>query len=296
MLPEPPPRLQVGVVGSGRVGSVLGAALAAAGHDVVAVSAISDASRRRADRLLPGVPVLPPDEVAAAADLVLLTVPDDALAALVGGLGLAGAWRPGQLVVHTAGALGLEVLDPAAVHGALPIALHPVMTFAGRPEDVDRLRGTPFGITTDPELRPVAETLVMEMGGEPVWVPDHARTLYHAALAIGSNHLVTLVNETTSLLANAGVEAPARLVTPLLTVALDNALRLGDQAITGPVSRGDVGTVSAHLAVLAAQAPASLPAYVAMARRTADRAEAAGLLGPAAADAVRARLDAGSAT
>lgn len=273
-----PARLRVGIVGTGRVGSALGAALARAGHDVVAVSGVSDESRGRAERMLPGVPVLAPDEVVAAADLVLLTVPDDALRALVAGLADTGAWRQGQLVAHTSGAQGIGVLDPAAARGVLPLALHPVMTFAGRAEDVDRLDGATFGVTGPEELRPVAESLVVEMGGEPVWVPETARPLYHAALTIGSNHLVTLVNDALSLLDRAGVDEPQQLLAPLLSASLDNVLRLGDAALTGPVSRGDVATVATHLRTLRASAPDVLPAYVAMAKRTAERAHASGRL------------------
>jgi predicted short-subunit dehydrogenase-like oxidoreductase (DUF2520 family) len=127
-------------------------------------------------------------------------------------------------------------------------------------------------------LRPIAESLVVEMGGEPVWLPDAMRPLWHAALAHASNHLVTLVSSASDLLRAAGVEEPGRVLAPLLGAALDGALRAGDAALTGPVSRGDAGTVRAHLDVLAAVAPEVLPAYVAMARLTADRALAAGRL------------------
>jgi predicted short-subunit dehydrogenase-like oxidoreductase (DUF2520 family) len=281
-----PARLRVGVVGVGRVGSTLGAALARAGHDVVAVSAVSAESRRRADQMMPRAEVLPPDETVAAAELVLIAVPDDVLRPLVSGLADTGAWRAGQLVVHTSGAQGIGVLDPAAARGVLAMALHPVMTFAGRPEDLDRLDGATFGVTALEELRPVAESLVLEMGGEPVWVPEPARALYHAALTVGANHLVTLVNDSLSLLSGAGVDEPSRLVAPLLSAALDNVLRLGDAALTGPVSRGDVATVVSHVRTLERDAPEMLPSYRAMARRTAERARASGRLTAARADAV----------
>src|SRR5690349_13697271 len=159
-----PARLSVGVVGAGRVGSVLGAALAQAGHRVVAVSGVSDASRRRAAALLPGVPVVPPTEVLDAAELVLLTVPDDVLPELVAGIPASGEVSAGALVVHTSGRYGVAVLDPVTRLGALPLALHPAMTFTGRPEDVARLTGACFGVTAPEPLRPIAEALVVEMG------------------------------------------------------------------------------------------------------------------------------------
>jgi predicted short-subunit dehydrogenase-like oxidoreductase (DUF2520 family) len=286
-----PARLRVGVVGVGRVGAALGAALARAGHPVVAVSGVSTASLRRAERLLPGVPILAPDEVVDAADFVLLAVPDDALRSLVAGLATTGAWRAGQLVGHTSGAHGIGVLDPAAARGVLPLALHPVMTFTGRPEDVDRVEGAAFGVTAPDELRPVAESLVVEMGGEPVWVPELARPLYHAALTVGANHLVTVVNDALGLLAQAAVEQPVRLLAPLLSAALDNALRLGDAALTGPVSRADIATLGTHVRTLAAEAPDVLPSYLAMARRTAERAHATGRLSDAQLAAVLETLE-----
>jgi predicted short-subunit dehydrogenase-like oxidoreductase (DUF2520 family) len=285
-----PARLRVGVIGAGRVGAVLGAALARVGHEVVAVSAVSRDSLRRAERLLPTAQILPPPDVVAGAEFVLLAVPDDALRPLVSGLASTDAWRPGQLVAHTSGAVGVSVLDPAAARGVLPLALHPAMTFAGRPEDLDRLAGATFGVTAPDELRPVAEALVVEIGAEPVWVPELARPLYHAALTVGANHLVTIVNDALDLLGRAGVEQPAQLIAPLLSAALDNALRLGDGALTGPVSRGDAATVRTHLATLAEDAPELIPAYVAMARRTAERAAASGRLNPDQAKAIEEAL------
>lgn len=284
-------RLEVGVVGAGRVGSVLGAALIRAGHRVVATSGVSRESVRRAERHLPGAERLPVDQVVERAQLVLLAVPDDVLAGLIEGLADTGGWRAGQLVAHVSGAHGVDILAPATRAGALPLALHPVMTFTDRPEDVDRLAGVSFGVTAPEPLRPVAEALVVEMGGEPVWVPESARPLYHASLTVASNHLVTLVNDSMTLLDGAGVAEPARLVAPLLSAALDNVLRLGDAALTGPVSRGDVATVTSHVQTLARRAPEVLPSYLAMARRTAERAHAAGRLSAAQTDAVLAALE-----
>ena len=275
-----PARLRVGVVGAGRVGSVLGAALGQAGHELVAASGVSAASLARAADLLPGVPVLPVDEVVRRSSLVLLAVPDDALVELVLGLAATGVFPRGALVAHTSGRHGLAVLEPAAAQGALPLALHPVLPFAGTRVDLQRLHGTAFGVTAPAALRAVAEVLVVEMGGEPVWLPEHQRPLWHAALAHGANHLTTLVSSSADLLRGAGVDQPALVLGPLLGAALDGSLRAGDAALTGPVARGDAGTVRAHLEVLAELAPEVLPSYVAMARLTVDRAIASGRLSP----------------
>ena len=159
----------------------------------------------------------------------------------------------------------------------LPLALHPVMTFTGRVEDVARLRGASVGVTAGADAAgwPVGEALVVEMGAEPVRIPEAVRPLYHAALAHGANHLVTLVRDCVDTLEAAGVHPADRLVAPLLSAALDNALRHGDRALTGPVSRGDVGTIRTHLEVLD---PDLAIAYRALAVRTAYRAAAAGRL------------------
>jgi len=264
--------LRVGVVGAGRVGAVLAAALRRAGHQVVAAAGESDASRARIAALLPGVPVLKPTDVARACDLLLLTVPDDMLDNVVSTMAAAGAIREGQYVAHTSGRHGLAVLEPARLVGARVLAVHPAMTFTGTEVDLERLPGTVFGLTAGPAERGLAESLVADLGGRPTWVPEEMRTLYHAGLAHGANHLVTLVTEAMEILSASGVTDPAGTLRPLLTAALDNALEQGDAALTGPIVRGDVGTVRAHLADLQANAPQSVASYVALATDTLDRA------------------------
>jgi predicted short-subunit dehydrogenase-like oxidoreductase (DUF2520 family) len=278
-----PAQLAVGVVGAGRAGTAMAAALARAGHRVVAASAVSQDSLDRISRSLPGARVARPEEVVEAAGLVLLTVPDDALPGLVSGLAATGAPLAGRLLAHASGRHGLAVLEPATLRGALPLALHPVMTFTGRQDDVDKMHGISFGVTAPDPLRPVAEALVVEMGGEPAFIAEQDRGLYHAGLASAANHLITLVSAAADLLAKAGVPDPAKMLGPLLGAALDNALAFGDAALTGPVARGDADTVAAHVQAITAAAPESLGAYLALARLTADRALASGRLDPSGA-------------
>ena len=293
---RPGGRLGVGVVGAGRVGAVLGSALRAAGHAVVGASGVSDASRERIELLLPGVPRLEVAEVVRRAELVLLAVPDDALPDLVAGLAATGAWQAGQLLVHTSGRYGTSVLAPAAAVGAIGLAVHPAMTFTGTSIDLARLPGSAMAVTAPAVVLPVAQALVIEMGAEPVVVAEQARAAYHAALAHASNHVVTVLAQARQLLADAGVEDGAGLLLPLVSAAVDNAVRMGDAALTGPVARGDEGTVRAHLAELAAgdarrdEDEAVLPTYRALARATLARARHQRRLPPAAADAVAAAL------
>jgi len=218
------------------------------------------------------------EEVVTRAELVLLTVPDDVLPGLVAGLSATSTWQAGQLVVHTSGLYGTAIFDAAAGHHILGLALHPAMTFTGTAMDLQRLADCCFGITAQAPLRPVAEALVVEMGAEPVWIEEQDRPMYHAGLSHGANHLVTLVAQSMQVVSSAGVQEPQRLIAPLLKAALDNALRLGDGALTGPVARGDAGTVAAHLAQLSRQTPDIRPTYVALARATAERALASGRL------------------
>ncbi|WP_276086124.1 DUF2520 domain-containing protein [Nocardia zapadnayensis] len=285
-----PARLTVGIVSAGRVGSALGAALERAGHVVFGVAAISDASVRRAQSRLPESQILPVEEVAARSELLILAVPDAELAGLVRGLASSGTVRPGTIVAHTSGANGIGVLAPLREAGALPLAVHPAMTFTGHDEDLSRLANACFGITAADEIGyAIAQSLVIEMGGEPVRVPEEHRTLYHAALAHGSNHLVTLVLDAVEALRQAlsgpgllGQQTvddqpgglPERLLAPLASAALDNALRRGQAALTGPVARGDTAAVAAHLEALTAADPEIAAGYRALSRRTAERAQA----------------------
>ncbi|MBA3233868.1 MAG: DUF2520 domain-containing protein [Propionibacteriales bacterium] len=283
----------IGVIGAGRVGAVLAAVLRAAGHEIAAVAGESDASRTRIELLLPGVPVAKPTTVAKASDLLLLTVPDDALDNVVQMLAASGAIRPGQHVVHTSGRHGMGVLRPALEVGARGVAMHPAMTFTGTDVDLDRLRGCVFGVTCAEPEQALAQRLVADLGGRVVWVSETNRTLYHAALAHGANHLVTLVAESMEMLRAAGSLDPAATLRPLLTAALDNVLAYGDAALTGPIARGDVETVRAHVRTLSApnRSRSALESYVAMARATASHAVADGRLEPRRAAVVVEVLD-----
>jgi len=271
---------RIGVVGAGRVGAVLATALRAAGHEITAVAGESAASRTRAETLLPGVRVDKPTAVARSCDLLLLTVPDDMLSNVVTMLAASGAIRRGQQVVHTSGKHGLAVLAPAARRGASVLAMHPAMTFTGTDLDLARLPGCVYGVTSAADTDALALSLVADLDGRMVRVEEDRRTLYHAGLAHGANHLVTLVAQAMDLLRASGSDDPAGTLRPLLTAALDNALAYGDAALTGPIVRGDVETVRAHVADIAATSPATLESYVVLARATANSAVLDGRLLP----------------
>ena len=270
---------RIGIIGAGRAGSALGAALAAAGYPLVGVTARSAASVERAGRMLPGVPVLPPDEVAAAADVLLLAVPDEAIADVATRLG-----RAGRYVVHLSGAHGLAVLAGA---DSVPVALHPPMTFTGTAADLGRIGGMTFTATAPDEARPFVERLAKDLGAGLQWVDEDRRAAYHAGVVHGANHLVTLLEQSFGVLRAAGVADPVATMRPLLTATLDNVLRAGHDALTGPIARGDAGTVRAHLAALQATSGQTIPAYVALARATVELVAADGRIDATAADRLR---------
>src|ERR1700743_555303 len=284
-----PARLKVGIISAGRVGTALGVALERADHVVVACSAISHASRQRAQRRLPDPPGPPPQDVAAGAELLLLAVPDSELAGLVSGLAATSAIRPGTIVAHTSGANGVGILTPLTPH-CIPLAIHPAMTFTGSDEDISRLPDTCFGITAADDIGyAIGQSLVLEMGGEPFRVREDARVLYHAALAHAGNHIVTVLTDAldalraalrgSELLGQQSVDdqpggIAERIVGPLARAALENTLQRGQAALTGPVARGDAAAVAAHLSALAEVDPQLAQAYRVNALRTAQRAHA----------------------
>ncbi len=286
------PRLTAAVISAGAVGTAVGEALARAGHAVTAVVARSEASRARAALRLPQARITDVESAARDAELIILAVPDPELPGVVERI--APHVGPGRIVAHVAGSRGRAVLDPIALTGALTIAAHPAMTFAGVPEDTDRLAGCPWGVTVGDELsRTVAELLISEIGGRAIPIPESRRPLYHASMAHGSNHLGAVVADAVELLARtisdggdpaaghspaAAREQAAALLGPLLGASLENALKWGPRGLTGPAARDDAGTVANHLEVIGDELPRVTPAYRAMARRIAELKGSAAVL------------------
>lgn len=236
------PAINVGVIGMGRVGPAIASALRAAGHNIGSVAARSAASKAQAELILPGVPVLPPEEVAAQNDLVFLAVPDSQVASCAQSL----PWKPGQLVAHLSGALGLEALEGASDQGALVMALHPALPFTGTSLDIKRLQDCPFGVTASPLVLPIARAIVMSIGAVPYDVANEQRPLYHGALNHAANHLVTILAQSKEMLTAAGIKDTEHYLRHVTMAAVDNGLRDGIDALSGPVVREDYETIAAH--------------------------------------------------
>jgi predicted short-subunit dehydrogenase-like oxidoreductase (DUF2520 family) len=217
-------RLGIGIIGAGRVGPVFGAALAGAGHAIVGISAVSQQSRDRAEAMLPEVPILDIPTILERSELVILAVPESELPSLVAGLAATGAWQPGQLVLHTAPGFGTEVLMPAQAQGAIPLAVHPAMSFTGTSIDLLRLRESYCAVTAATVVQPIGMALVVEMGAEPLLVDESDRPAYAEAIAIATGFSTAIVAQATEALAAIGVENAGRILAPLVRSAVENAL------------------------------------------------------------------------
>jgi predicted short-subunit dehydrogenase-like oxidoreductase (DUF2520 family) len=238
----------IGIVGPGRAGVALGLALSRAGHRV---QLHGRHSREVPPPLALTVGEAPPwlDEV----EVVLLAVPDDAVAEVAASLAATGAVTGGHTVLHLSGALGIDALAPLGPHAAALGSLHPYQTLHPSPEGAAGLEGAVAGVGGTPEAVAVASALARSVGLVPVEVPEERRALYHAAAVFASNYLVTLAGVAEGLLADVGFspEQARAALGPLMSAALDNALAGGpDAALTGPVARGDAETVRRHLAAL----------------------------------------------
>lgn len=290
------PVTDVAIIGPGRVGTLLTVGLVRAGHRVVAVGGGTTASRARLTSLVAGIrAVEEPTEAARRAELVVLTVPDDALEEVATGLAVSGAVGDGQRVVHVAGSRGLDVLDRAALAGARTAACHPAMTVPAGSSDPDVLVGAAWAVTAREADLGWARELVTDLGGDPQAVPDEVRTLYHAGLAVGSNAVGAAVAVARRLLLAARVDAPEAFLGPLVRASVDNVLARGAVALTGPVVRGDVGTVSRHLAAIEADLPELAADYRALAAVTLDQVRPALPADTAAALDALLRSDGGHA-
>ena len=217
-------RLGVGIVGSGRVGPVRGAALAGAGHAIVGISAVSESSRDRAEAMLPGVPILEIPDLIERSELVILAVPESEIESLVAGLATVGAWQAGQLVMHTAPGVGVSVLAPATRAGAIPLAIHPAMSFTGTSLDLVRLHESYCAVTAPTPVQPIGQALVVEMGAEPVLVAEGDRPAYAEAIATATSFSAAIVGQAVGLLQGLGIESPARVIAPLVRSSVENAL------------------------------------------------------------------------
>lgn len=280
----------IGIVGAGTVGTALGVALVRAGWPVAAVASRDAGRRERFTRLVGPVrafaePAAILDEV----ELILLCVPDDALPVLAAELRL----YSGQALVHTSGALGAEVLEPAMAAGTQAGAFHPLVAFADVERSVAALAGATVAVEGDEQLLVLLGRMAEAIGAVPVALRPGTKAAYHAAAVLAAGGLVALLDAIAELGAVAGLDEPGSFAVygRLMEQTLGNARALGIRAaLTGPTTRGDAGTLRRHLETLAAHAPGVLPLYRAAAEREVSLAEARGAIDGGVAMALRAIL------
>jgi predicted short-subunit dehydrogenase-like oxidoreductase (DUF2520 family) len=279
--------VDIAVVGAGRAGTAFAVLLARAGHEIVAVSG-RDHTALRAGYFLRGTPMRPAVDACRMAEVVMVGVPDDVIQEVVEELAAGGAFRGGQWVLHFSGAAGLDELAAAEGEGAGVLAVHPLQTFPTVEAGVERLPGSAVAVTAHAEAGyDLGERLAAEAGGRPFRLMDELRPLYHAAAVLASNDLVALLGLALRAFEAAGVPDALRAMLPLARASLDNVAALGPaDALTGPVARGDAGTVARNLQALERVAPELIPPYVALGRAAAALAHRSGELSKAGRAAV----------
>jgi predicted short-subunit dehydrogenase-like oxidoreductase (DUF2520 family) len=282
-------KITLGFIGAGRVGTGLATGFARAGHDVVAIASRSIASAQALAKRVPGARAVAPQEVADRADLVFLTVPDDAIETVASSV----RWRAGCACVHCSGAADLDTLKKAIADGALAGGFHPLHMFGELGESDDALRGCAVALAGPDALVEKLERLARSLGARTLRLPEGGRALYHASANFSGAFVIALIQETIALWKKLGIaegDALAALL-PLLRGTVDNVERLGAAGGLGSaVARGDVGTIRRHLDVLAKEAPESLELYRLLSLRTIPLALAKGTLDARAAGEIAALL------
>jgi len=260
--------LRLGFIGAGTVGTALAVRLSRKGYRVSAVASRSLSSCYRfADMVGSGVIYNNLQDAADNSDLVFITTPDDAIEEVANKI----RWHAGQLVVHCSGADSLDVLEPARIAGAQVGSFHPLQTFATIQKAVDNLPGSTFALEGEGELLEILKEMADSLEGRSIKLGAGDKAAYHAAAVMTSNYLVTLMKMASDLWASFGIprEQAVEALMPLLKGTVNNLDNLGvPKALTGPIARGDIGTVRIHLKTLEQTAPAILPAYCEMGLQT----------------------------
>ena len=276
--------MNIAIVGAGTVGTAVAVRWTRAGHAIVAVTG-REATAARAARWLPDVAVAEIADAGGGAEVVAVAVPDRAIEAVAASV--AERIEDGTVVLHLSGALGLQVLGPVAMAGGVPLAIHPLQTFADVGGAIDALDGSAIAVTADREAGwRVGDALAADLGGRPFHLADEHRPVYHAAAVFASNYLVAVSGAAASLFEAAGVPDPLVAMRPLQEATLANIHRLGPRdALTGPAVRGDAETIDRNLEAIAVSAPGLVAPYIALCREALDVA------GERLAPADRARVE-----
>ena len=253
--------LKTGFIGAGTVGTALATTLSAMGYQVVAVSDRSQKSAARLAQDISGCRAVKNGQaVADTAELVFITTPDDAIPSVAAEI----QWHPNQSVVHCSGADSTDILEPARQLGAQVGAFHPLQTFASVRQAIDNIPGSTFAIEAEEPLRTTLKEMATALEGQWIELKASDKVLYHAAAVIACNYMVTLVKAATDLWQtfDIPVQQATKALMPLLQGTLNNINSIGiPNCLTGPIARGDTGTINKHLKALGQSAPAVLSTY-----------------------------------
>jgi len=253
--------LKLGFIGAGTVGTALSTRLSNRGYQVVAVSSRNHTSAEKLAKAISGCRAVNDNQaVADAAELIFITTPDGAIARVASQI----KWHPGQSVVHCSGADSTDILEPAKKLGAQVGAFHPLQTFASVKQAINNIPGSTFAIEAKEPLLSTFKDMVTTLDGHWIRLEASDKVLYHVAAVIACNYMVTLIKLATDLWQtfNIPTSQATKALMPLLRGTLNNIDNVGiPQCLTGPVARGDTGTIKKHLNALQKVAPALLPTY-----------------------------------
>lgn len=253
--------LKLGFIGAGTVGTALAVKLSEKGYPVVAVSSRSRTSATKLAQAINACRAVSSNQaVADVAELIFITTPDGAIAPVASEI----KWCPGQSVVHCSGADSTDILEPARKSGAQTGAFHPLQTFASIEQAIANIPGSTFAIEAEEPLLTTLKKLATTLDGQWLQLKAGDKVIYHAAAVIACNYLVTLVKLTTDLWQTFGVPTAqaSQALMPLLQGTLNNINNVGiPQCLTGPIARGDIGTIKKHLEALVKVAPGVLSTY-----------------------------------
>ncbi|MCX7912084.1 MAG: DUF2520 domain-containing protein [Dehalococcoidales bacterium] len=253
-------RMKIGFIGAGTVGTALAVLLSRRGYQVIAVASRSELSARKLAEAVGRCKVLTQQQVADSSDLVFITTPD-AVIPLIASL---VRWHRGMSVVHCSGADSTEVLEPARRSGAAVGGFHPLQAFSSVSQAIENIPGSTFAIEAEEPLFSALKEMASAIGGHAIRLKAQDKVAYHAAAVIASNYLVTLVKMSTDLWKtfNVSTEEATRALLPLVRGTLNNIEHIGlPFCLTGPIARGDAGTVKKHIQMLREKAPELLFAY-----------------------------------
>jgi len=285
---------RVSIIGAGVVGTAVGHILKTKGYNITAIASRTRASLDRAFPYTGGLTTTDVVEAASLGDLVFITTQDDQIEKVCAKIARGNGFKVGNVILHMSGALSTKVLKSAEKVGALTASIHPMQSFVDIDLAIKQLPGAYFGVTAEEKIQPLVFELVKDLGGEPVVIKDEDKPLYHAAACVTSNYLTALLRFAQEIYSSIGIsqEVSLKAVWPLVEGTLKNIKQKGtSQALTGPIARGDLGTIEKHLSVLKSKLPEALNLYEKLGNYTVEVALEKRSIDEKQADKIKKLLD-----